>query len=298
MRAGKLLKEFRGHSSFINSVAFCAFSSSSSSSAPSSTAPTATAAAAADAEAGASSGVVVSGSSDGTVRVWDIRATECRAVIRPPQPAAASDVAVHTVIPVCATSSSSISLMGAGGDGGLGLAGLNAGTATALVPLTTPSAAAAAALGEGGNTAASSSAATSSSSAEPPSSSPPWQLLIGSRSGSLHLMSATGEALRTFSHGKAAPPPPSLQPHGKVPDVLRSNDFVSVTVSPRGLWVYGVTERRALCCFSASNGQLVSCIDAVSELDVTGAVHHPARSLLLTYGSDGTVKGWGAAVSS
>ena len=54
---------------------------------------------------------VVTGSSDGSVRTWDVRTTECVAVFKPPQAAATSDVPVLAVVPFPA------SKLGSGGGG-------------------------------------------------------------------------------------------------------------------------------------------------------------------------------------
>ena len=258
MRSGKLLKEFRGHSSFVNSVAYCVFSGGSTTAA--STAAAA-AAGAGDAEAWAAGGTIVSGSSDGTIRVWDVRATDCRTVIRPPQASATTDVAVHTVVPVLvvaapshASAAAALGAASAGGDAG-------SSSPSLLVPV--------ASCGGHAGDATAAGAGSSSSGAG-------WLLLVGSRGGALSLLSPSGALLRSYSHGRAG----------------AQHDFVAATVSPRGQWVYGVTESRSLLCFSASSGALAATVDRAGEKEITGAVHHPARSVVLTYGGDGVVRAW------
>ena len=59
LRASRMLKEFRGHSSYVNSCSYVTV------------------------EGGSPSLLVVSASSDGTVRVWDGRSAECMHVINP-----------------------------------------------------------------------------------------------------------------------------------------------------------------------------------------------------------------------
>ena len=77
LRSGKLLKEFRGHTSYINCVAFLTPGPSSG-----------------------SSGGVVTCSSDGTVRCWDVKTTECVSVIKPPQAVATSEAPVLSIVPL------------------------------------------------------------------------------------------------------------------------------------------------------------------------------------------------------
>ena len=57
LKSGKLLKEFRGHASYVNSVAFT------------------------DDEAH-----VLSASSSGSIKVWDSKASECKHTFKPPPP--------------------------------------------------------------------------------------------------------------------------------------------------------------------------------------------------------------------
>ena len=71
-KAGQLLKEFRGHASFVNAVAFST-----------------------------SERRIISGSADATVRVWDARSSECLATFRPGHDLGlASDAGVHTILRV------------------------------------------------------------------------------------------------------------------------------------------------------------------------------------------------------
>jgi len=70
LKSGKTLKEFRGHASFVNE---CMYSTDG--------------------------GRVISCSSDGTIKVWDAKTTECLLTFRPPQPNAAAQITVNTVMP-------------------------------------------------------------------------------------------------------------------------------------------------------------------------------------------------------
>ena len=102
IKSGKMLKEFRGHSSYVNCAVLVGGGTGSA----------------------ASAVVVVSASSDATVRVWDVQSCECLEIIkyalerlelsflvphtlslthtnacRPPQPTPSSEVAVLSIIP-------------------------------------------------------------------------------------------------------------------------------------------------------------------------------------------------------
>lgn len=65
LRSGKALREFRGHTSYISTVAYAG-----------------------------DGAVLVSASADGSVRVWDARSTECTAVIRPPHASAGTEASI------------------------------------------------------------------------------------------------------------------------------------------------------------------------------------------------------------
>ncbi len=69
MKSGRMLKEFRGHTSYVNHVGYTADGTQ-----------------------------VLSASSDATVRVWDSKSCECVHAFRPPQAPGATDVPVNKVM--------------------------------------------------------------------------------------------------------------------------------------------------------------------------------------------------------
>ena len=81
LRASRMLKEFRGHGSYINSCSYVTV------------------------EGGGPSLLVVSASADGTVRVWDGRSAECMHIINP---TTASQIAVGASLAMTATADESV----------------------------------------------------------------------------------------------------------------------------------------------------------------------------------------------
>jgi WD40 repeat-containing protein SMU1 len=101
------------------------------------------------------------------------------------------------------------------------------------------------------------------------------QFVVSNRSPVLYVMSITGQVIKSFSSGQK-----------------EKADFVSFTVSPKGEWIYGVTEDNTLYCFSTATSKLEHIIPKVHEREVIGLSHHPHRNLLCTYSDEGLLKLW------
>jgi WD40 repeat-containing protein SMU1 len=71
LKSGKTLKEFRGHTSFVN-----------------------------DAEFAADGHHILSASSDGTIKVWNIKSTECQSTFKSLGGTAGTDITVHSIHPL------------------------------------------------------------------------------------------------------------------------------------------------------------------------------------------------------
>jgi WD40 repeat-containing protein SMU1 len=131
------------------------------------------------------------------------------------------------------------------------------------------------------------------------------QIVVCNRSSTLYVMNVKGQAIKTFTHGKKE----------------ERTDFVCAMVSPKGEFLYGVTEDKTLYCFSIlvrlsvssrracslfvesifyyyyfffsfQSGEIVHSIPNVHDREVIGIHHHPHRNLVLTHADDGLVKLW------
>jgi WD40 repeat-containing protein SMU1 len=72
-----------------------------------------------------------------------------------------------------------------------------------------------------------------------------------------------------------------------------TGNFVACAISPRKKWLYGLTDKGFLMCFSISQGTLEHSLH-VSLKDVYGLSHHPHRNVIATFGNDGYVRLWRA----
>jgi len=172
--SGKPLKTFRGHASYVNEAIFSADGS-----------------------------LVYSASSDGTVKAWDVKTSECTQTLKPIT-AQAADITINTIC---------------------------------WLPKVE-------------------------------------HLIVCNRSPSVYRMTTRGDVVRVYSSGKD-----------------KGADFISTTTSPRGEWLYAVSEDMHLYCFRVDSGELVHRMK-VSDKELIGLAHHPHKNLLATYADDGTVQLW------
>jgi len=106
------------------------------------------------------------------------------------------------------------------------------------------------------------------------------KLIICNRTSIIHVTDRRGTVLYSFASGK---------PVGDI-----DTAFVSITVSPKGDWLYGVAEDGLLYAFSISTGKLERTLKAIPDLKkkLIGISHHPDINLLTTFDLSGTVKFW------
>ncbi|KDO23353.1 hypothetical protein SPRG_11666 [Saprolegnia parasitica CBS 223.65] len=105
-------------------------------------------------------------------------------------------------------------------------------------------------------------------------------LVLCTRSNALHLINFHGDSLRAF-----VDPFESIEPKG---------DFVGAVLSPKSTFLYGLTEKGYVLCFTLATGTLEHAMQ-VCNGEVFGIAHHPHRNVLATYGNDGYVRLWSAA---
>lgn len=95
-------------------------------------------------------------------------------------------------------------------------------------------------------------------------------IFVCSRTNTILLMNLNGQVLKSFSSGK------------------KDVDFVAMTASPKGEWLYAAGEDNRLYCFSTETGALEQTVKA-AEKEIIGLTHHPSRNIVAVYASDGTL---------
>mmetsp|Transcript_20695 Transcript_20695/g.36281 ORF Transcript_20695/g.36281 Transcript_20695/m.36281 type:complete len:526 (-) Transcript_20695:30-1607(-) len=96
-------------------------------------------------------------------------------------------------------------------------------------------------------------------------------IFVCTRTNTILLMNLAGQVLKSFCSGKRD-----------------KGDFVAMTTSPKGEWLYGVAEDNTLYCFSAASGSLEQTLK-VAEKEVIGVAHHPSRNVVAAFSGDGSM---------
>jgi len=108
------------------------------------------------------------------------------------------------------------------------------------------------------------------------------KLIICNRTSVIHVTDRRGTVLYTFASGK--------------PMEQLDTAFISISVSPKGDWLYAIAEDGLLYAFSISTGKLERTLKATQAGDtkkkLIGLHHHPDINLLTTVDLSGIVKFW------
>jgi WD40 repeat-containing protein SMU1 len=249
LKSGRTLKEFRGHTSFVNCAIFN----------PEQT-------------------MILSASSDGTVRIWDVKTSDCIRTIKM-NPAGAVNPNIFRNLnmrrwnrsslpyfyfpffPLQPTSLLSVCILPSQSDryvvlerSGVLRVISQDGTVAHVFQSTGSSAAAGAQTGTTG----------------------------AMEEGKPESASAAARSKKPGAHGEAA---------AAAAAAAALSDFVCVCVSPKGQFIYSVTEECVLHCFDLSTLKLVHAIK-LHRSDILGITHHPHRNIIASYAQDSTLKLW------
>ncbi|CAE7243767.1 SMU1 [Symbiodinium sp. CCMP2592] len=96
-------------------------------------------------------------------------------------------------------------------------------------------------------------------------------VFVCTRTNTILLMNLAGQVLKSFCSGKRD-----------------KGDFVAMTTSPKGEWLYGVAEDNTMYCFSVSSGSLEQTLK-VADKEVIGIAHHPSRNVIAGFAGDGSM---------
>jgi len=96
-------------------------------------------------------------------------------------------------------------------------------------------------------------------------------VFVCTRTNVIQMMNLQGQVLKSFTSGRR-----------------EKGDFVAMTLSPKGEWLYAVAEDHKLYCFSTITGGLENTLK-VAEKEVIGLTHHPSRNVVAAHSSDGTL---------
>jgi WD40 repeat-containing protein SMU1 len=102
------------------------------------------------------------------------------------------------------------------------------------------------------------------------------QIIVTSKSNAVVICTLAGDVVETYWTNKTALP----------------HTIVASTPSPRGEWIYAVSEIGELYCFSTVTKNLESTVFDCHESATLGVAHHPRRNLLATFSGIGELKTW------
>ncbi|GAA5798340.1 WD40-repeat-containing domain protein [Helicostylum pulchrum] len=95
--------------------------------------------------------------------------------------------------------------------------------------------------------------------------------LVCNKTNTLFIMSLRGQIIKTFTHNRKT-----------------GSDFIAATISPKGEYIYGITEDSYMYGFQVNTGSQVGKVK-VSENEVIGVAGHPLSNVVVCYDDAGYV---------
>ena len=102
------------------------------------------------------------------------------------------------------------------------------------------------------------------------------QIIVTSKTNAVVVCTLSGDVVDTYWTNKTALP----------------HTIIASTTSPRGEWIYAVSDIGEMYCFSTKTKKLESTVFNLHESSTLGVSHHPRRNLVATFSSIGELKTW------
>ncbi|PRP79879.1 WD40 repeat-containing protein SMU1-like [Planoprotostelium fungivorum] len=101
------------------------------------------------------------------------------------------------------------------------------------------------------------------------------QIVVCNRSPTLYVLNQKGQVVERYETDK----------------MTGERDFITCLYSPKGDYLFAISEDRHLYCFNTLNRYMEHSLKA-HEKDVIGFCHHPINSMVATYSDEGLLKIW------
>ncbi|KAJ2080852.1 Serine/threonine-protein kinase smu1 [Coemansia sp. RSA 988] len=105
----------------------------------------------------------------------------------------------------------------------------------------------------------------------------PTEFVVCTKSPNIYIISIDGNLRRSFSADKTT-----------------CNVFLTAAVSPKGKYVYAVSDMSVLHCFDLDTGNLTTVKTKIPIADVLGIVYHPTLNIAAFFSSDRRIPVWTA----
>lgn len=112
------------------------------------------------------------------------------------------------------------------------------------------------------------------------------QVVVCNRSSSVYIMTVQGRLVSSLTSS-------TMSSENKNGTTSTSRDeFISCAVSPKGQWIYCMTEDARVYCFDAHSSELKHVLESTHKKRGIGIAHHPYENRIVTYAHDGFLRLW------